>query len=334
MIYVYWGYEVADEDDSPIKVIKIGYTDNWEVRLNAHRTSRPKLRVLFTVDGGTQEDEYSIQSYFRDYQFPCGSTEWFYYREEIINFFREHTTIEEIMKVVPRVSSKKGSLPDRVVKFISSFITGDTGADIESYKYLKRLISKRKLKDLDSLRIFLEAEGYPEESINRALTELNNQVSLSENATKFLEDYIENPSVNFKKLLKCFCEAKESVRNEVIYYIPYSLRYFYTTLGPERCRSLGYDRMLIKRDLNIKGIDQDLVKSKIYSAFTEGEKISRPETKSKLEELYKEIGYKKTPKATDLEEWFELRECTLTVDGKKTRGFELIKKKQNSSGEA
>lgn len=334
MIYVYWGYEIGAGKE-PVKVVKIGYTDDLKERINAHRSSRPTLEVLFTIDGGTQEDEYSIQTYFKDYQFPCGSTEWFYYREEIISFFKEHSTIEEIMKIVPRVAAKEKCIPNRTSKFIASFIASDLNLGIDSYKYLERLIIKKKLRDLNSLKIFLEYCGYSEKSIDGAINELNKcQSTLSEDASNFIKECID-ASVSWENLFRSFCELEESIRNEVIYYVPYKMKHSYDALGPERCKALGYNYFKISKAKDDVLKDPKVLMEAIYSNF-ECKRYLMAEIKNGISKIYRELGYNKTAKAVDIEEWFEIKEVVMPnpITGKRGHGFELLKKKQNSSGEA
>ena len=45
--------------------------------------------------------------------------------------------------------------------------------------------------------------------------------------------------------------------------------------------------------------------------------------------LYEELGYSKTPKASDLEEYFEIKECKITNSlGKQDHGFKILKLKE------
>jgi hypothetical protein len=46
-----------------------------------------------------------------------------------------------------------------------------------------------------------------------------------------------------------------------------------------------------------------------------------------LANFYTTHNISKTPKASDLNEYFELRDCQFMEDGKKVHGFEIIKKK-------
>ena len=55
-----------------------------------------------------------------------------------------------------------------------------------------------------------------------------------------------------------------------------------------------------------------------------------PEIKNMLKDLYKFLGYNKTPKANDLEKYFEIKLCKVTVEtGKQDNGFKIIKRKEN-----
>ena len=71
----------------------------------------------------------------------------------------------------------------------------------------------------------------------------------------------------------------------------------------------------------------------VYSDFREGEKLSLTNIKNKLSFIYSSINYNSTPKATDIERWFEVKECLvpIEVNGKKkrSRGYELLKSKEH-----
>ena len=54
----------------------------------------------------------------------------------------------------------------------------------------------------------------------------------------------------------------------------------------------------------------------------------RKEIKEKLKKIYSDLGSTRIPKATDLEEYFELKRCVFTVNGKREEGFKLIKRKE------
>lgn len=65
----------------------------------------------------------------------------------------------------------------------------------------------------------------------------------------------------------------------------------------------------------------------IYETFKEGDRYTKSELKGMLSDIYCLCGMTKTPKANDLEEYFELRRAVISVDGKRSEGFEILKKK-------
>ena len=79
---------------------------------------------------------------------------------------------------------------------------------------------------------------------------------------------------------------------------------------------------------------QDLLKQEIYSNFKEGDKLSLVYIKNILTSIYSSVNYQSTPKATDLGNYFELKECLvpiIDIDGKKkrVRGYELLRSKRD-----
>ena len=112
------------------------------------------------------------------------------------------------------------------------------------------------------------------------------------------------------------------------------IKSYYTALGPDRLKALGYNVTKIKRELGIVVFSQDLLRQEIYSNFKEGDKKSLVYIKNLLSSIYSSVNYQSTPKATDLGNYFELKECLvpiIDVDGKKkrVRGYELLRSKRD-----
>ena len=112
------------------------------------------------------------------------------------------------------------------------------------------------------------------------------------------------------------------------------IKSYYTILGPQRLKNLGYDSNRIKRELGIITFSPELLIQEIFSNFKEGEKYTLSNLKSKLSSIYSSINYSAAPKAKDIENWFESKLIYITVvdqnTGKKkqTKGYELLKSKE------
>ena len=105
-------------------------------------------------------------------------------------------------------------------------------------------------------------------------------------------------------------------------------RNFYLGLGPEKCKALGYNFTFMKKEYSLKFFNTDRVREEILSQFKIGDRMTSVDIKSQLGIIYRGLSYEKTPKATDLEEYFETRSIKLKDGtGKWVNGFELLKLK-------
>ena len=130
----------------------------------------------------------------------------------------------------------------------------------------------------------------------------------------------------------CECGLSSTTLSVILSQIPDSdeIKSYYFNLGPNRLKELGYNITYIKKDLNIITFSDNLLKEEIIKRFKIGEKLLLPEIKERLTILYKDINYIASPKATDILNYFEVKDFTRTVvdvnTGKKRRasGYELL----------
>ncbi len=111
--------------------------------------------------------------------------------------------------------------------------------------------------------------------------------------------------------------------------IPPKFKEYYTIMGPDFIRANKYQEADIRREwvkrMSNKTID---VASEIYKVFEVGKRYSKSGAKDSLKSLYERLGYKKTAKATDLEEYFVLKGVKFDDgSGKFVHGFELLERK-------
>ena len=148
----------------------------------------------------------------------------------------------------------------------------------------------------------------------------------SAEATAFFIEYDKLKTIHDK--LKWLCEAdlSDGGREKVESMIDAEIKSF-LSLGKDRLKSLGYHVTKVKKDLDIQSFAKDSLEEVIYSEFKEGDRISKAEIKERLGKIYDKLQYQKSAKATDIEEWFEVKLILLTINRKKINGFELLKKK-------
>ena len=106
--------------------------------------------------------------------------------------------------------------------------------------------------------------------------------------------------------------------------IPIDYQNYINILGFEKIRALSYQESEIKSYIQSQ---QNLQNSSITSLFNVGDKYSKKQIKEILANFYSNNNILKTPKASDLNDYFELRDCQFMENGKKVHGFEIIKLK-------
>ena len=137
---------------------------------------------------------------------------------------------------------------------------------------------------------------------------------------------------SFESKMKSVCEFLlnpkyyGSIHVSDLYWLPLNQRNYILLLGPEKLRSLSYIEAAIKRELenNLISEGSDL-RNLLLEDFTVGERYPLKEIKTKLSEHYLKLGLMKTAKASDLEDYFNVKKCTIyPKDGKKTNGYEIL----------
>ena len=127
---------------------------------------------------------------------------------------------------------------------------------------------------------------------------------------------------------------KDLTKEELFsFFSLFSDKYFnyYDILGFDGIKACKCQESYIKRKIDdIKGnsmIGRD-VKEEIYRLFQIGKRYVNKDIKQSLKLLYERLGYQKTAKANDLEEYFEIKTVKFQdLSGKWVHGLELLSKK-------
>lgn len=83
----------------------------------------------------------------------------------------------------------------------------------------------------------------------------------------------------------------------------------YLVLGKDRIKALGYNSTKLNKEIGnyIVAKNNDKFIKKLFENFEMGQKYSKKDIKEKLQTIYDELGINKKAKATDIEEWFEVK---------------------------
>ena len=277
MIYLIESAAFIGDTDNMEKMLKIGYTkdERGSKRFSVYTCHNPTIRVLSTVKDGSEEIEKKLHvlffkhlKYFR---------EWFSWDNEIIEFFKIHTTKQDLEVAVKNVT------------------------------------------------IFSPSEA----KINLKKQEIKEVIEKAENKEVFNKFFYE--FTNYIDRMKLLCDNLSNISDHDLDLFPEGYTIFIKTIGKDKIRALSYQKSKLEAEYDIVKSNSSITKSirdVIYEKFTVGEKYTLKEIKESLGDIYKEFGYKATPKATDLGEYFEVKACQVIKKGVRDYCLKLIKRKE------
>ena len=339
MIYLIETTYYDKETKEVLDLLKIGYTEDSkkDKRFMAYRMHNPGYKLLYEVLGYSEDIEKRIQYKFKDLLYSEYGREWFYYSEDIINFFKDIDSIdlESLPKNPIRGSKDFKKIKNECREVLSYFFNSKDTED-----YLKNIISKVKdqLTRDYVLEYLRDDSSIGPEGVDRYLNYLKcletgiycEDDIVNREVSEFLKVYIGLNTIYDKLKLLCEYGLSSDAIDIVLGQIADSdeIKSYYTTLGSSKLKSLSYNSAKIKNHLGVVTFSQELLESSIYSEFKVGDKITLSDIKSRLEVLYKSINYDKVAKAKDLENYFEVKNSSIYENGKKVKCYIIIKKKE------
>ncbi len=346
MIYLIETTYYNKDTNKVLDLLKIGYTEdnNKDKRFTLYKLHNPGFKLLYEILGYNEDIEKRIQYKFRDLLYSEYGREWFYYSDDIINFFKDidNIDLESLPKSPRRREVEFTNLKNEVIDIIKYlFLTKE-----EYMNYLENLITTLGDKfSVSSVLDYIKTDSL----INKDLYSKYLDIVKSRESGIYCEDDIVNQEVSdFLKIytglttiydkLKLLCEY--GLSNDAIQIVlgqiadSDEVKSYYITLGPQRLKGMGYHITKIKKALGIITFSDELLEATIYNEFKVGDKLILSGIKDKLGYLYSSINYDKTPKAKDLESYFEVKLIYISIldetTGKKkqTKGYELLSRKE------
>ena len=325
-------------------ILKIGYTgeESKKSRFNAYITENPGIQILYLIPGGTEQDEKNLHYHFRKYK--KYGQEWFSYEPEILDFFKTHTTKESLEELKTYYGKKGDRSFNKYYKEFNKLIP------ILSKKYISKVLSSLPVSDK-----YLETIEFLE---NKLCELLENSLDISIVDNYFTTTY---PDINFSEDPILSLEVSKEINEiEKLPYFTDKIKYiylldcspefmklvldnladpsfakYYYTIPRERAGTLNYVKGSLEKEYkNQKNhiLDIDAVIRDITSTFIVGKRYSKSSIKETLQIIYETNGYNKTPKASDLEQYFEIKLCKILnpETNKRDMAFEIVKLKTNS----
>jgi len=319
--------------------IKIGYTTDFTKRRSQYSTDTPEFFVLFTYEGGTEEDEKRLHLYFSKFSDDrLNGREWFKWDEEIIEFFESHSTIESIRGAIPLLKKDEKEAYFRFEVLANPILyklIKDEGEEnnYERLLYLHNEILdiRKEVKTVSELFSVLKTIYDPAK-----IDEISSWYSSQSSLIADIETNVQHLSTisNFTDKMRFVCglvpTLDQAYSKIFLDSIPMVFKKYYVALGPGGCGSCKYQQPSLEREyqrrINNQSIEPSDIRAAALKFFQIGEKRTKSAFKEKVAEFYKSIGLIKNAKASDLKEWFDTKPCLIQNKETKKRdnGFEIV----------
>lgn len=309
-----------DEELNLGYMIKFGYSKDFDDRLKrGYNAYHRYVKVLHLYEGDfTMEDETRIKQYFRDNGLILYGDEYLKYCPEVLNFFETYNTSEKFRDKINSIPYKSEQIRKyhKVNYIYIEYIISKV------FPHLTELLDRQNKRDeiYKILREYKEKEQYIYIKTEYGITEdeLQNYTSsrIAPNPTikacKLAEKFLEIGDTTEKLKMLVDLEDMEGVTekdvNAFLELIPPKFKEYYVIMGPKFIYAFSCKEADIKREWSkLKSNEgvKDQVDVEIYKIFEVGKRYTKADIKETLKGLYNKLGYQKTAKASDLEQYFK-----------------------------
>lgn len=285
MLYLLKSYGPGD-----IVIYKVGYASNIQNRLKSYISSNPYIEKI-SESPGELCDEKILHLWLHSQISETRLNEWYLCESE-----------EKMLDLFGRLSDAKDWVWDNRNKL---------GISLELWKYL--YLPGKSLNREDYL-LFQRSQG----SVDLTGEPLD---------PEFLKIFLE-PGHDFVERLRKYCDYRDTRSTELpeilgSTVIPKKYHEYYD-LGRDTLSACSYQESKIRDYLETAGkIESANLRNAVLDKFSGIDRISKAEAKKMLSEIYKSLDIKKTAKATDLGEFYKIKEINMTISGKRQMGFKL-----------
>ena len=100
------------------------------------------------------------------------------------------------------------------------------------------------------------------------------------------------------------------------------LRYYYEALGVDRIKALNYKEKKLLNEIHIMK-NKNKIRHELHGIIHIGDRILTTDIQQTLHDVYDRLGIDKSPKATDLNEFFEIHPVKIPTANGRKNGFEI-----------
>lgn len=344
MIYLIETTYYNKETKKVLDLLKIGYTEDSrkDIRFMAYKMHNPGFKLLYEIPNLSEDVEKRVQYKFRNLLYSEYGREWFYYSDDIINFFRDIDKIDlESLPKSPMSERRKYWKLNKLVKNVVywvSIIPKESKRD-----YIEKIIEDlgSNLKNIQDILNYIEKDYGSESTLEyRKMIERKetkkycNDDIINQEVSSVLYEFERKTTYYDKMKLLCNTNLSKEALELILAQISEEddIKSHFLALGPEKIKALGYNMTKIRRELGIVIFNKELLINTIFTNFNVGDRMINSKIKEKLKSLYTSISYTAAPKATDLLDFFEIKKCKISDGVKRLDGLEIIGVKPEYQG--
>lgn len=306
-------------------ILKIGFSDDIERRMNSYFYSNP-LTLVISIREGDMTLEYLIHRYLHSLGLQyCKSglhlDEWFIDDPEVLRIF--HLSRETLERLIWNNRDKVFN-----IKTGSSF-------DYSAFEYLfkkhidsfegtrhkvvngKAVLTRAKSVDLDFWKFYMR--------------NVEKEFTISENISQETSDFFNEfySTGDFAKRMELFCEFMDTYKDHpeiadpVLEKVDPKFNDYYSLFGTEECRNLYYRETLLLSRMHEYSL-KDEIRKRILKSFKVGERYTRKNVKIVMKDIFTSLKIDRIPKATELDTWFKIKKVLIISGQNKDHGFEIL----------
>lgn len=325
------GAASCEDLDNLIRIIKIGFSNNFKKRIKAYNTTSNAFKVIKTLDGKDfdQKCETILHRHFSSKRFP-GTREFFIKDEELMREINKINTVDDIIRLRKNYCSKLERLKFQkkfkgILAMNWNIIKTVCNEDIDFV--IDYILTKEKYIKVEDINIFKSVKNlfgvdildYPEE-VKGCVDDFFNVYNKIDTRQKKLKFLCEKLTTLNELERTCILGSITETR----------FQEYIEVLGLDECKAQAYNTSFLNKKIDILNFDKEKLKEDIYNEFKVGQAYPNAYSKQKLGEIYNKNNFRATPKACDLREYFYTKPKQVKLKdetGKWVNGIYILSKK-------
>ena len=319
-------------------IYKIGFTDSPDKRLYTYFYHNPYIESI-SFREGDKELENLIHYCLYSFGLKYGRLDEWFCGDLSIILYVFHLTKKKLKQLIWINRDKAFSVND--LKRINS----------DSYKLLKELYIEFKGKGLKRERVHIDKNGklydtkasevdlmfsskYFSNQYHQNKTIKSNSSEYHDEDDKIVCEFLNSRFYKtniFEEKMKMYCEFMDQYKNNpyifnaIFHKVDPKFKTYYDLYGTSGCNSVSFRESLLKNKV-LNNINSSNLRDKLISCFKVGSRYSLKDLKFNLGLIYKDLGITKTPKASELENFFNVSETKVTDEstGKRNKGYLIL----------